>query len=623
MRWKWTLAVDAIVLTLALPPLMASSAAPASAGAASAAPGAAPAAPSPAPAAPSPAPAAPSPAPAPASAPAVNAPVPAQQRPAQLAALATYGKAGIVRFVVSRGELAGKADDRVVVRIQNEGEEPVVIRAGDACAALLPDGTKVPLKRLPEPDEKVVPAEIVVEPLHAEEIALAPAAVAKGRIASLDIDLKELGRTVSVKDAYDPPSPILTAPPAAPGRAPAPVSASGPVAADPLGWEEATAAIVVGADGNVAAVTVLPDERGQAVRPAVAEGILAAARTWTFEPARRNGAAERSVVVRTFRFGARKVVRRVFTTPAADLEPRLARYLHDGYPWVVDVAQAHGFAVAARPWKKKGIRGADAWLVRLGEASPGKTWVAVTSMTLLVRESPHGSSCECYWRAAQENGSRAFMDLVAAKLDLTAVESRELAPQDGALIPSGALEPDGLGRWRRAAVRRLFESSFSTILGKYKKKVAFSGVLSKVEPNQPPPAAAEFLPGTGAGTGTGAGGAVAAGAATAGAGAGGTGAGSAADPVRVEGDVVPPVLTHRVSPTYSPEAKSERVQGRVLLEVTIDTAGNVTDLEIQRGIAGLNVSSVDAACCWKFKPATRNGQPVSVYYQVYLDYGLR
>jgi TonB family protein len=500
--------------------------------------------------------------------------------------------------VVSRGVLAGKADDRVVVRVQNEGEEIAVNRAGDSCTATLADGTQVPLKRLPEPDEKTVPAEIVVEPLHAVEVALSPPAPAKGKIVSIEIALQKLGRTVDVKDSYDPPYPLLTVPPVAPGRAPAPVSAAGQAATDPLGWEEATAALVVGADGRVASVTVLPDERGQRVRGQVADGIVAAARAWTFEPARRNGAAERSVVVRTFRFGSRKIVRRVFEAAARDLEPRLARYLHDAYPWVVDVTQAHGFAVAARPWKKKGIRGADAWLVRLGEASPGRTWVAVTSMTLLVRESPHGPSCECYWRAAQENGSRDFMDLLAAKLDLSAVEARELAPQDGALIPSGALEPDELGRWRRAAVRRLFEAPFSTILGKNKKRVALSGVLSRLEPNQPPPAAAEFLPAT-------------------------AGGGAAVDPVRVEGDVVPPVPTHRVSPVYSPEAKYERVQGRVFLEVTMDTVGNVTDLEIQRGIAGLNVSSVDAACCWKFKPATKNGQPVSVYYQVYLDYGLR
>jgi TonB family protein len=594
MNWKRTRAV-AVVLTLGIGLSVQGAAfAEASPGPAGAA--AKPLEPPPS----TPAPAA---APAPASGPASPDSTKATAPPApQLAALVTYGKAGIVRFVVSAGELAGKAQDRIVVRIQNEGEEPVVLRAGDSCTASLADGTKVPLKRLPVPGEKTIPVEIVVEPLHAEEIALSPPAAAKGRIVSIDIASEELGRTVSVKDAYEPPSPRLTVPPSAPpGRAAGPVSSSGPVASDPLGWEEVTAALVVAADGKVTSVTVLPDEDGKTARAPLADAVVTSARTWSFEPARRSGAAERSLVVRTFRFGARKVVRRVFNTPAKDFEPRLARYLHEGYPWVVDIASADGYAVAARPWKKKGIRGADAWLLRIGEASPAQTWVAVTSMTLLVRESPHGASCECYWRAAQENGSIDFMDLLAAKLDLTAVEAKVLAPQDGALIPSGTLEPDELGRWSRAAVGKLFDASFSTILGKNKKKVAFSGVLSRLEPNQPPPTAAEFLPAP----------------------AGALGARASADPLHVEGDVVPPVLVRRVNPDYPPEAKYERVQGRVFLELTIDTAGNVTDLEIQRGIPGLNVSSVDAACCWKFKHATKNGQPVSVYYLVYLDYGMR
>jgi len=548
---------------------------------------------------PAPAPQAPKPSAPPAAPPA---------RETQLAALATYGTTGITRFVVSRRSFPVQADDGIAFRIVNEGQEPFDLHVEDAWSATLADGTNVRLKRRFEAGEVRAPGSVrVVEPLHALTVVLVAPDGAKGTIGSIELTSKELDRTVSVKDVYMPPSPRLTVPPAAPPSHAAPaVSQAGPTASDPLGWEEVTAAIAVAADGSVASVTVLPDENGNPARAALADAIVGAARTWTFDPAQRNGTAERSLVVRTFRFGARKVVRRVFNSPAKDLEPRLARYLHESYPWVVDVTQGRGYAVAARPWTKKGIRGADAWLLRLGEVAPGQTWVAVTSTTLLVRESAHGASCECYWRAAQENGSRDFMDLLAAHLDLAAVEAKVLAPQDGILIPSGALEPDEAGRWSRAAVGRLFDASFSTILGKNKKKVAFSGILSRLEPNQPPPSAAEFLPASAGAAGSGA-----------------PGAGVPADPIRVEGDVVAPVLVRRVNPIYSPEAKYEHVQGRVFLELTIDTTGTVTDLEIQRGIPGLNVTSVDAACCWKFKPATKNGQPVSVYYQVYLDYGMR
>jgi hypothetical protein len=424
---------------------------------------------------------------------------------------------------------------------------------------VLADGTRLALRRRLDPGEKKVPAEIVVAPLHAEEIALVPTEPARGSLVSLEIVSQDLERTVAVRDPYAPAVPLLTVPPVAPAGPPeAPVSPAGPTVQDALGWEEVTAAIVVGADGKVASVTVIPDEAGKTARAALADAVVAAARTWTYEPARRGSAAERSVVASRFRFGARRLVRRVFGVAAKDLEPRLTRYLHDAYPWVVDVRQARGYAIADRPWKRKGIRGADAWLVRLGEAAPSRTWVAVTSMTLLVRESAGGSSCECYWRVAQESGARDFMDLLAARLELTAVEARELAPQQGSLIPSGTLEPDEAGRWSRAAVGRLFDASFSTILGKNKKKVAFSGILSRLEPNQPPPPAAQFtVEAAGAGGTEGAGGAQ----------------GATADPIRVEGDVVPPVLVRRVSPEYPAEAKAARVQGRVFLEVAIDATG--------------------------------------------------
>jgi outer membrane biosynthesis protein TonB len=61
----------------------------------------------------------------------------------------------------------------------------------------------------------------------------------------------------------------------------------------------------------------------------------------------------------------------------------------------------------------------------------------------------------------------------------------------------------------------------------------------------------------------------------------------------------------------------------VWLEATIDAAGTVTELEVLRGVAGLNVATVDAICCWRYRPAMKNGRPVAVTYPVYMDYGLR
>lgn len=523
------------------------------------------------------------------------APAPPRAAPrgeTHLASVASYGKAGQVRMVLAGRSLSGKAGDVLPVRIVNEGQEVFEVRAGDVWTAVLRGGARVPLARQLGPGEKKVPPVRLVEPLRSEMVALRAPEGASGEIAALELASGELGKTMIAKDAYEPPRPNLVVPPRSPAGS----------AAALVGAEEVSAAVVVGPDGRVVSVTVLPDDRGEAARPELADAVTVAVRKWTFEPAMRNGTAERAVYERTLRFSARRVVRRVFGSPAKELEPRLARYLHDNYPWVVDIPSARGFAVAARPWKKKGIRGADAWLMRIGDTSPTQTWVAVTSLTLLVRESPLGSNCECYWWASQDDGARDFMDLLAARLDLTAVQAEVLAPQEGVLIPSGLLEPEEAGRWSRSSVRRLLGVSFATILGKNKKKAALAGVLAQLDPSQPPPAAAEFLPRPPSGSG---------------------GSAAPVDPYRVGDDVTAPVLIRRVNPKYPEVTKAEHVQGRVLLEATIDSTGTVTELEILRGIAGLNVSSVDAVCCWRYRPATKNGQPVSVYYPVYLEYGLR
>ena len=90
---------------------------------------------------------------------------------------------------------------------------------------------------------------------------------------------------------------------------------------------------------------------------------------------------------------------------------------------------------------------------------------------------------------------------------------------------------------------------------------------------------------------------------------GGTGTG----PLRVGGDVKPPVVLERVKPLYTEEARKARVQGVVILEAVVDDHGNVQDVRILKPLGmDLDKAAVTAVKQWKFKPGTKNGKPVPV-----------
>jgi len=76
----------------------------------------------------------------------------------------------------------------------------------------------------------------------------------------------------------------------------------------------------------------------------------------------------------------------------------------------------------------------------------------------------------------------------------------------------------------------------------------------------------------------------------------------------------PPVLLKRVEPGYTEEARAARVQGTVVLQVEIDPGGKVatTHIAVIRSLGlGLDEKAIEAVKQWKFKPATRNGTPVT------------
>ncbi len=73
----------------------------------------------------------------------------------------------------------------------------------------------------------------------------------------------------------------------------------------------------------------------------------------------------------------------------------------------------------------------------------------------------------------------------------------------------------------------------------------------------------------------------------------------------------PVAVTSKPTPAYTEQARKQRVQGEVLLQVVFTASGQVQVLRVVRGLGyGLDESAIQAAQRVRFIPAQRNGQPV-------------
>ena len=78
-----------------------------------------------------------------------------------------------------------------------------------------------------------------------------------------------------------------------------------------------------------------------------------------------------------------------------------------------------------------------------------------------------------------------------------------------------------------------------------------------------------------------------------------------------EPKTTPPVLLSHAEPEYTTEARQLKIQGDVVLRVTINTDGQMVVHNVIHGLGhGLDESAMRSAPTYKFRPATQNGQPV-------------
>jgi TonB family protein len=95
-------------------------------------------------------------------------------------------------------------------------------------------------------------------------------------------------------------------------------------------------------------------------------------------------------------------------------------------------------------------------------------------------------------------------------------------------------------------------------------------------------------------------------------------------PIRIGPSVTPPIVTARVDPEYTEEARQAKYQGTFAARVTVHKDGTLMVDEVLRELDyGLTQKAIEALEEWKFKPGMRNGEPVAVSLTVEVNFNLK
>jgi TonB family protein len=79
-------------------------------------------------------------------------------------------------------------------------------------------------------------------------------------------------------------------------------------------------------------------------------------------------------------------------------------------------------------------------------------------------------------------------------------------------------------------------------------------------------------------------------------------------------------VLQRVEPEYPKEARQQRIQGAVVLDVRIGRDGAIQDVKLVSGQAVLANAAIAAVKQWRFKPRVVNGKPVQMRTKVTLNF---
>lgn len=89
---------------------------------------------------------------------------------------------------------------------------------------------------------------------------------------------------------------------------------------------------------------------------------------------------------------------------------------------------------------------------------------------------------------------------------------------------------------------------------------------------------------------------------------------------QVAPEVMAKLITHRVEPTYPPEARAERLEGTIAIDIVVGRDGSVVSMHALNGPDVLARSAMNALRWWKFEPYRINGEPAIVETTVAVEF---
>jgi TonB family protein len=94
-------------------------------------------------------------------------------------------------------------------------------------------------------------------------------------------------------------------------------------------------------------------------------------------------------------------------------------------------------------------------------------------------------------------------------------------------------------------------------------------------------------------------------------------------PLPIGGDVKSARLLFSPPPTYPTLAKTQRIQGAVLVDALVDTSGRISSMKVVSGPPLLHQAAMDSLRQWKYQPATLDGKAVPMHLTVTIQFHLQ
>jgi TonB family protein len=92
---------------------------------------------------------------------------------------------------------------------------------------------------------------------------------------------------------------------------------------------------------------------------------------------------------------------------------------------------------------------------------------------------------------------------------------------------------------------------------------------------------------------------------------------------RIGPGMTPPLIIDSVEAEYSEAASKARFQGTVRLSIVVDQSGQPTQIKVISPLGlGLDQKAIEAVQRWRFRPGTKDGQPVAVQAAVEVNFRL-